>query len=343
MGVQRAQFVQSRRQRWERLETLLRQSRRSNPGRLSGEELLELGHLYRSATSDLAIARRDFPDDRIVVYLNGLVGRAHPLVYRGRVMDLNRVGYFVRYGFPEAFRGAWPYVTTAFALFLAAAVVSAVLVAVRPSMADVLLPGKAQQLRSVMEQHHLWMKSATEDHSVAANFIMLNNIQVAFFAFAGGILLGLGTIYEMILNGINMGVVGAMVAQYGLSEGLWSFVVPHGVIELSVIFIAGGAGLMLGDAIVRPGLRSRQDALVRSAHRAAELILGCVPLLVLAGTIEGFFSPSDAPDALKYAFGAVVGMALYSYLLLSRPAMRPPGYTFKGVLNEPEPVSAGGD
>lgn len=329
-----------RRQRWERLEALLKASGRSNPGRLSGEEILELGHLYRATTSDLAIARRDFPNDPITIYLNGLVGRAHPLVYRGRVMDLTRIGYFVRYGFPAAYRAAGPYVATAFALFLVSAVVSAVLVTLRPSMADVLLPGQAQSLRSVLEQHHLWMKSATENHSVAANFIMLNNIQVAFVAFAGGILLGLGTIYEMILNGINLGVVAAMVAQYGLSEGLWSFVVPHGVIELSVVFIAGGAGLMIADGFLRPGSLRRRDALSGSAHRSAELLLGCVPLLVVAGTIEGFFSPSDAPDALKYAVGAVEGAALYGYLLFSRPHVRRTRYTFDDIMNERETVSA---
>jgi len=93
----------------------------------------------------------------------------------------------------------------------------------------------------------------------------------------------------MVGNGINLGVIAAMAAQYGLSEQLWSFVVPHGVIELSVIFIAGGAGLMIGDSILRPGMLRRRDALARAAHRAAELILGCVPLLVIAGTIEGFF------------------------------------------------------
>jgi uncharacterized membrane protein SpoIIM required for sporulation len=104
--------------------------------------------------------------------------------------------------------------------------------------------------------------------------------------------------------------------------------VPHGVIELSVIFMAGGAGLMVGDAIVRPGLRSRREALTIAARRGVRLVFGCVPLLVIAGAIEGFYSPSDAPDTAKIAVGAIAGILLYAYLLGSRPTVRRTAYTF---------------
>jgi uncharacterized membrane protein SpoIIM required for sporulation len=198
-------------------------------------------------------------------------------------------------------------------------------------MADILLPGQAQQLRDVMAHHHLWMQSATSNHSVAANFIMLNNIQVAIFAFAGGMLAGVLTLVVMVQNGINIGAVAALVAQYHLSEELWSFVFPHGVIELSVIFMAGGAGMMIGDAVLRPGLLRRRDAVMQAAHRALRLLLGGAALLVVAGTIEGFFSPSNAPDPLKYAVGISTGILLYSYLLGSRPREPRAPYTFQDV------------
>jgi uncharacterized membrane protein SpoIIM required for sporulation len=119
-----------------------------------------------------------------------------------------------------------------------------------------------------------------------------------------------------------------MAAHYGLGQQLWSFVLPHGVIELSVIFMAGGAGLMMGDAIVRPGLLRRRDALTIAARRGVRVIFGCVPLLVIAGTIEGFYSPSDAPHAAKLAVGAITGLLLYAYLLGSRPRRRRHVYTF---------------
>lgn len=291
----------------------------SGLNRLSGEELIRLGKLYRATTSDLAIASRDFPGDRVTAYLNSLVGRAHPLVYQQRSVDLARIGRFIQYGFPSAYRTAGPYIAVAFGLFALGAIVSALLVWYRPSVADVLLPGSAQQLRSVMEHHHLWVKSATSNHSVSANFIMLNNIKVAFLAFAGGVLVGLGSVLVLVQNGILLGAVGAMAGQFNLGQQLLAFVVPHGVIELSVIFMAGGCGLMIGDAVLRPGMRSRSDALSDASRVAIQLVLGAVPLLVIAGTIEGFFSPSDAPEALKFLVGAVSGVLLYGYLLLSRP------------------------
>jgi uncharacterized membrane protein SpoIIM required for sporulation len=306
------QFVESRRERWTELDALVKRGAAHGLNRLSGDDLMRLGRLYRAATSDLAIAQRDFPTDRTTLYLNALLARAHPLVYQQRSVDMSRVGWFLRYGFPEAYRTALPYIAVAFGIFALSAIVSALLVFYQPSNADTLLPRTAQELRSVMQHHHLWVKSATSNHSVAANFIMLNNIQVAFFAFAGGLLAGAGTVLVLVQNGILFGGVMAMAAQFRLGEQLWAFIIPHGVVELSVIFMAGGAGLMVGDAILRPGLLTRREALMRAADVAIRLVLGAVPLLVVAGTIEGFLSPSDAPNVLKLAVGLVTGTLLYS-------------------------------
>jgi uncharacterized membrane protein SpoIIM required for sporulation len=332
--VQRERFVASRKQRWEQFEALLKRAGRSNLRKLTGDEVFLFGQLYRITTSDLAIAQRDFPHDRVTVYLNGLVGRAHPLIYQTRGVGMRRIGVFVRYGFPASWRSVAPYTLLAFLIFLTSGFIAAGLVLWRASMADALLPGEAQQLRSVLEQHHLWVKSATENHSVAADFIITNNLTVAFSAFALGVFAGLGTVWVMIQNGINIGAVGAMVWQYKLSRPFWAFVLPHGVIELSVIFMAGGAGMLLGDTILRPGTRRRQDAIPDAARRAAVIVLGCVPLLIICGTIEGFFSPSGAPDGLKFAVGALTFVLLYGYLIFSRPTLDATVYTFSDVVQQ---------
>jgi uncharacterized membrane protein SpoIIM required for sporulation len=332
--VQRERFVASRKERWEHFEALLKKAGRSNLRKLSGDEVFQFGQLYRSATSDLAIAQRDFPHDRVTLYLNGLVGRAHPLVYQEGGVGLGRIGRFIRYGFPSAWRSVAPYTLLAFLIFLLSGLVAASLVLWKASLADVLLPGQAQDLRSVMSQHHLWVKSATENHSVAADFIITNNVQVAFYAFAGGMLVGLGTVWVMLQNGLSIGAVAAMVWQYGLSQPFWAFVLPHGVIELSVIFMAGGAGLLLGDTILRPGAQRRKDAIPTAARRAGVIILGCVPLLMICGTIEGFFSPSDAPDALKFGVGGLTFVLLYGYLIFSRPKIEEGAYTFADVVGQ---------
>src|SRR6202035_4888989 len=110
--------------------------------------------------------------------------------------------------------------------------------------------------------------------------------------------------------------VGAATAHAGMALQLWSFVAPHGVLELPSIFIAGGAGLEIARGLLFPGLLPRRDSLVQAGTRASQLLLGTIPLLVIAGLIEGFFSPSAAPISMKFALSAVLLAALLSYLFL---------------------------
>jgi uncharacterized membrane protein SpoIIM required for sporulation len=146
---------------------------------------------------------------------------------------------------------------------------------------------------------------------------MTNNIRVAILAFAGGMLLGTLTLYVLVQNGLFLGIIAGAAQAYGFSPNLWGFVAAHGAVELSVIFIAGGAGLQLGWSVLRPGLITRQAALRMAARRAAYLLLGCMPLLIIAGLIEGFISPSALPITLKMAVSFTTGVALYSYLILA--------------------------
>jgi uncharacterized membrane protein SpoIIM required for sporulation len=145
---------------------------------------------------------------------------------------------------------------------------------------------------------------------------MTNNIQVAILAFGGGMVLGLGTIYVLVFNGIHLGAIFGIVTKFGVGGQLLSFVSGHGPIELSIICLAGGAGFMLADAILRPGMLTRVEALRQAGLRSVQLLLGGASLLVVAGTIEGFISPSDLPDEFKYATGIVTGVLLYAYWLL---------------------------
>jgi uncharacterized membrane protein SpoIIM required for sporulation len=148
-----------------------------------------------------------------------------------------------------------------------------------------------------------------------ATLIFTNNIQVAFLAFAGGVLFGLGTVYVLVSNGLSLGAVLGAAQFYGVAPLLWSFISPHGYLELTCIVIAGAAGLMLGSALLRPGLQLRREALARAARRAVELVVGAAPVLVVAGLIEGFVSPSEIPMVVKILIGPLAGLALYALLL----------------------------
>lgn len=307
-------FLQQRRPSWQRTEDLLARVR-NNPHSLTGAELSEFGRLYRSLTSDLALAQRDFAGEQVATYLNQLVGRAHAVIYRGDALRWQQVRRFYRQTFPQLYRTLLPYTATAFLLFLLPALAAFVAVWLAPARIYVIEGPEIAPLVDQVERGSLWTEIAPGVRSAAASLIMTNNVQVMFLTFAGGMTAGLLTGWILISNGMHLGALLGLLQVHGLSGGLGEFVVAHGVIELSVIFLAGGCGLYLGDGLLRPHLLSRKAALVERTRIGVQLILGCVPLLVFAGIIEGFLSPSSLPWWVKGAVGLLSGVALYSYWL----------------------------
>jgi uncharacterized membrane protein SpoIIM required for sporulation len=313
-------FVARRRDRWERLSVLL--DRASSPRHaLSVDELEELAVLYRRAVSDLAIARRDFPEDRATLFVNQLVTRGHAVIYRERPATWRRLGHFFTTDLPREYRAAWPYLLAATALLFLPLVAMALAVVIAPDAAELVLPSS---LLSQMKAGETWFDIELEKRSLASSFIMTNNIRVALLALGGGMLAGVGTVASLVYNGVLIGAVAGALIAYGLADRLVGFVSPHGFIELSVIAIAGGCGLMLGRAILWPGLQPRGQALVETAGHAVRLLTGVLPLLVVAGLIEGFISPAQFPWPYKLAIGITTAILLYSYLfLLGNQEQRP--------------------
>jgi uncharacterized membrane protein SpoIIM required for sporulation len=163
----------------------------------------------------------------------------------------------------------------------------------------------------------MWTEIAPQVRSAGASLIFTNNIQVMFLTFAGGVTAGLYTTWLLLTNGVSFGALFGLLQAHAMSRFLADFVVAHGFIELSVIFLAGGCGLYIADGLLRPGLLSRSAALSRAALVGVKAILGCVPLLVVAGLIEGFVSPSALPTYAKVATGLLTGLALHAYWWLT--------------------------
>jgi uncharacterized membrane protein SpoIIM required for sporulation len=310
------QFHQARRHEWQQFADLLARSQK-NLQQLSPAEIKQLGQLYRAVTSDLALAQREFPYHRVTTYLNQLVAQGHTVVYRGEPLATQRLRRFVTHRFPQIFRQTLPFTLVAALLLCLPALLLGVAVYYDPEAVRIFLPAQVQQLIPLVEQQELWVDIPVTERPYFSSMIMTNNIRVSFLAFAGGITAGLFTVYILAFNGLLLGGLTGLTAHHGVGWELWHFVIGHGVIELSTIFIAGGSGLMLGWAIINPGLLSRRDALTQAAKKAVYLILGCVPLLVIAGLIEGFISPNEnIPPLLKWAVGLGSGLLMYAYLLL---------------------------
>lgn len=303
------------------LEILLGKIESGGLKRLAGDEVLQFGHQYRRAVSALSAARSQGVQDAYIEYLNQLVSRAYGHIYVAESKGWPSVKNFFTKEFPQSFRRNLLFILTAFLVTLIASLFAFGVVISDPGKADVVLgPQASTSIESIAQRHtghKNWMPE--EERPVMSSFIMINNIRVAGLAFATGILGGIFTLAIMFYNGLMLGVVGAVVSQHGASValGFWSFVAPHGVIELTAIFIAGGAGLMLGWALLNPGNYTRGTALKLAGREAFKLILGVAVMLVIAGLIEGFFSPSMAPDKLKLAVALMLGISLYSYLFMA--------------------------
>ena len=304
-------WLEKRQPYWLRLETLVEESGRRGVGRLSRSELQELGLLYRQIASDLSTVREDPASGQISAYLNQLLGRAHNLIYMGRKTNAAGIVQFFRSTYPRLFRENLAYPLTAFLIFVAAAIAGMALCFSDPGLERYFL---GAQMIDTIEQHRMWTHSVVALKPLASSFILTNNISVACATFASGIAAGLGTVYMLFFNGLLMGVISTACWQAGMSNQLWSFVAPHGVLELPAIFIAGGAGLLLARGLLFPGRLTRRDSIIEAGGRAVRLVLGVIPMLVIAGFIEGYLSPSDFPVPLKFALGAALGTALLVYL-----------------------------
>lgn len=321
MPAQRVdQFIGGKQERWGELERLLHAVQGGNLRALSADELERLNQLYRQATADLALANRDYPRDPVAAYLNRLVAQAHAVVYYREGFDWQRIVRFIITGFPRLYRATFIYTLLSFFLFAVPAVIAFCLTAFVSEESAVTMLGadSAYQVIEYFRRGDIWTRIPLEVRPEAAAQIMTNNIRVIFIALAGGMTFGLLTLYVAIFNGISLGAICGLAFKYGMLTDLLSFVSGHGVIELSVIFLGGGVGLMMGDALLRPGQRSRSESLSLVAPQAGRLVVGGALLLVIAGLIEGFFSPAySIPPLYHYLFGAFTGVVLYLYLGLA--------------------------
>jgi uncharacterized membrane protein SpoIIM required for sporulation len=304
-------WIDKRTNYWDRLATLLTAVDSSGVTGLSPGELRELAFLYRQVASDLSAIRQDPTARTRSAQLNALLSRAHAVIYSGKRNTWRAIRNFFVVEYPALFRRLLPFVCASLLLFLGGSLLGALLTYVRPAFMRTLLgPAMVQTI----EQQKMWTESLSSTAPQASSAIATNNINVTFMTFAGGTLFGLGTLYLIAWNGVLLGVVGAACQQHHMSLKLWSFVAPHGSLELPCIIIAGAAGMRLAYGMLFPGIYSRRYSLARGGAESVRLLTGTVPLLLIAGTFEGFFSPSHAPVPLKFLVAATLFICLLAWL-----------------------------
>jgi uncharacterized membrane protein SpoIIM required for sporulation len=304
-------WLEKRKPHWSKLEALLNQSSKDGLKSLSRSDLQELSLLYRQTAADLAAIREDRASIHFARYVNQLLVRAHNTIYSGHRTSTKGLVSFFWVTYPAAFRRNLNHCIVATLVFAIAGLVGAALTYENPDFKVKLL---GPQMVETIDRHEMWTHSIVGIKPVASSAIMTNNMSVGFTTFALGITGGLGTIYMMTFNGLLIGVIGMACWLSGMSLQLWSFVAPHGVLELPAIFIAGGAGLRIAQGLLFPGTLPRRESLSRAGSEAVQLLLGTVPILIIAGLIEAFVSPTGLPIPLKFSLAAALFVLLNAYL-----------------------------
>lgn len=317
MNIQR--WIARREPNWKRLDALLQQVEKKGIKSLKTAEIQELSALYRSISADLARAKTYQVGSILTQDLQNLTSRAYSQIYQGsRRQEWGAVLEFYRWGFPGVVQKTWRYTAIATAIFLFSSLIAWWYGWQDPVFMSLVVP--EELITQVRDEHELWMGSIIGIEPLASSGIMINNMSVAFKIIGGGMTAGILTIFILAYNGLLIGAIATLVGQNNLAYPFWAFVLPHGSLELPAIFLSGGAGLLLARALVFPGKYRRVDAIKIYGFDAAQLVFGIVPILFIAGIIEGFVSPNPTiPDSFKYVFGLMLFALLLLYCTTTRP------------------------
>jgi uncharacterized membrane protein SpoIIM required for sporulation len=315
-------FITSNQGSWLRLEQLTAAAGRG--ARLRPAEVDELVQLYQRASTHLSHARTQHADPALVARLTRLVATAGGVLYATRGRSLAGVARFFTVSFPAAVWHARRFVlVSALLLFLPAA-----LMGVWLARSDVALEAAAPDaLREAYVEEDFEAYYSSAPAAEFATAVTVNNIQVGFLAFASGIFLCVATAFILVTNGANVGQAAGLFAAAGQQAKFYGLILPHGLLELSAIVVAGGAGLAIGWAIIDPGERTRGEALAEQGRRSAVIALGLALAFVVAGSIEGFVTPSGLPTSMRVAIGATVFVAFWTYVIVLGRRAAGLGYT----------------
>jgi len=314
-------FILAKEQQWRDLSSIVDQVRMSGLKSLPHQDLLRFGSLYRRACSDLAYTRSQKATPGLIDYLNQLVGITHGLLYTGdqEKSGIGAIWKFYLVDFPAVAQKRAAFIWAAVGITIIGALIAYFLILSNPKTTSLFIP---EAFKSSVDA---WKKGFADHGDISAGdgaifsaSLMTHNTQVGIVAFATGVTVVMPPVL-LFGNGTMLGALVAVVAPTGKLMAMWAGLLPHGVCELSAIFICGAAGMLLGWAIIAPGELTRRDALLVCGRDAITLMLGTIPLFIIAGIFEANVSHSSLPRELKFAL-AIFQLILLLYYLGFRKA-----------------------
>jgi uncharacterized membrane protein SpoIIM required for sporulation len=316
MKTKSEQFVEERKSEWKALRVILLSIRKGSRKSLSDSQVSQFPGLYRQICTDLAEAKMLELSPDVLDYLNNLVGQAHQYLYNMPVISWTQVKHFFTHTLPNILRDCIQYVAASAVLFLLPGIISFFVIFREPGYAQYVMP------RAVLEQMEASYESEINGNrgpgtgAFAASYYIQHNTTIAFFSFAAGVLLGIGTIFFLVYNGIAIGSIAGYINALGYGENFWNFVCAHSVMELSGLIIAGAAGLLLGFSLIKANKYYRREWLKLQKERILILLCPSVFLLALAAIIEGNISPSSLPFWVKAAVALFSGCIVLYYFII---------------------------
>jgi uncharacterized membrane protein SpoIIM required for sporulation len=321
-------FIVTNQPAWIRLSQLVVVARR--PKRLAPGELDELIHLYQRVSAHLSHARAYYADPGLTARLTSLVANANAVIYsKGRGRPLRAAGRFFADSFPAAVWFGRRFVGVAALLLLVPAAAMAIWFANSDAVQDLVLPPEVEAAALEAEFEEYYSSQAAEQF---AGQVFINNIQVSFLAFAGGILLCVPTALLLAYNGLSVGIWAGFFAEIAHLGKFFGLILPHGLLELTAVFIAAAAGLQLGWAVIAPGDRTRARALADQGRRSVVIVIGLVFVFSAAAVIEAIVTPSGLPTAVRVGIGLAVETVFLAYLASRGRMAEARGLT--GILGE---------
>ena len=298
---------------WQRLDTLASQRH------LSGAESDELVRLYQEVATHLSTVRSVAPDPSVVSRLSDVLGRARAAIAGAHDPALSDVARFLVLSLPAAlYRIRW-WTVGVMAVFVAIAVVAGVQVFTDPGAQAAM--GSPGELRTLAEESFAAYYSENPAGSFAA-LVWTNNAVIAALCVAFGIT-GVLPVYILVSNAVSVGAIGGVLALYDGMDIFFQLILPHGLLELTAVFVAGGAGLKIFWSMIDPGGRPRGQALSEEGRSLFTVAIGLVGVLAVSGLIEAFVTPSSLPWWLKIVIGALALAAFWTYVLVvGRRAVR---------------------
>ena len=325
-------FVATHQGAWWRLQQLTEKTRKV--AQVAPDELDELVHLYQRGGANLAHARVEYAGDSALVNrLTLLVTDAHGVLYGQPDTELRRgVQQFATLTFPAAIYSLRRYIAIAALLTCLPWAFFQIWLAISPAAFDVVAPDAAAQQYIEQDFEDYYSNQPSQNF---ATQVFLNNVRVGFLAFAAGILLCVVTAVVLALNGANIGLAGGLFTNAGQADKFWGLILPHGLLEISAVIVAGAAGLRIGWAIIDPGDRSRVDALTEEARRAGSVLIGLIVAFLLAALVEGFVTGRPWPTSVRIGIGVLVFVLFWGWTLMFALRARREGnesYTPDGAL-----------